>query len=99
MPAAGGARQRTLIGMGGLCAPCAPPPPQAGGQRRRQWGGGLTRLGRRAGTHRALGEPTTGPWKGGGGTHLTQVAQSFRRAVTPGVGGGPGGPAQPVPDP
>ena len=53
-------------------------------------GGGLAGVGRRAGTHRALGEPATGPWEGRGGGHLTLGAQSFRRAATPGVGGGRG---------
>ena len=38
--AAGGARQRTLIGMGGLCAPS--PPLSGEGRRCRQWGGTLT---------------------------------------------------------
>ena len=53
-------------------------------------GGGLAEVGRCGGTHRALGEPATGPWEGRGGGHLTLGAQSFRRTATP---------ARPVPDP
>ena len=55
VPAAGGARQRTLTGNGGVCAPYPPPPPGGG-----QWGGAHARLGRRAGTHRAEGRPRRG---------------------------------------
>ena len=60
-------------------------------------GGALTRVRCRADTHRALGEPATGPWEDRGGRHLTQGVWSFRRAATLGVGGGwGGGAAQPV---
>ena len=83
-----------------------PPFPSRGGgggwQQRQQWGGGLTRLGCGAGAHRALGEPVTGPWEGGGGRHLPQGTQSIRRAMAIGLGGGRvwgGGGAQLVPDP
>ena len=82
---------------GTVCA--LPPSPKGGGQRWRQWGGGHAGLGRCAGTHKALWEPATGPWEGGGGRHLTQGTQSFRRAATPRVGGGRGWPAKLVLEP
>ena len=51
------------------CA-CPPPPPRGGGGAATTTGGGgggLTGVGRRAGTHKALGEPATRPWEGRGG--------------------------------
>ena len=90
VPAVGGARQRTLTKMGGLCAPC-PRGGGGGGSDDNNGGGGLTGVRYRDGTHRALGEPATGPWEGGGGRHVTQGAKSFRCAATPRVGGGGGG--------
>ena len=47
------------------------------------------------GVHRALRGPEPGPWAGGGGRYLTSGRQPFRRAATPGVGGGKGGYASP----
>ena len=66
-----------------------PPPPKGRGGDNDKGGRGLAGVGRCTSTHRALGEPTTGPWEGRGGGHLG--AQPFRRAATPGVGGGGGG--------
>ena len=70
VPAAGAAHKRTLFGHGGRCAPCTPPPFPMGTAATKSMGRGFTRLGRRASTHKALGESAPRPWEGTGGRHL-----------------------------
>ena len=67
-----------------------------GGAATTTLGAGAYRARRRAGAHRALGEPAPRPWEGRRGKHLTPGPLSFRRAAALVVGGGGGARSPPV---
>ena len=90
VPVAGGARHRTLFGVGGVCAPCPPPPPGVGGDDDNDEEEASQRSGAAPAPTGCSGSPEAGPWGGRGDGYLTLAPQSFRRTATPGVGGGRG---------